>query len=168
MPTESQEIEFSELLMRNHNTINNICLRYCGDNMFYFDELRQECVMAIWREFSIYDLSRLRNPSAESNWIYKICYLHIAYYLRTPQNQDIHTSTDISDIEHLINTEPTQDRSLLDELTLQLKPHECVMLNHYLNDDSYTTISRVEGITEDNARKQMSRLLNKIRILLHR
>ena len=48
MPTVQQEREFSDLLKRNDQTINSICLRYCGGNAFYFDELRQECALELW------------------------------------------------------------------------------------------------------------------------
>ena len=74
MPTQQQEIEFGDLLNRNCQTINSICLRYCGGNAFYFDELRQECAVAIWAEFSRYGLDRFRGDSAESTWIYQISY----------------------------------------------------------------------------------------------
>ena len=32
MPTQQQEIEFGDLLNRNSQIINSICLRYCGGN----------------------------------------------------------------------------------------------------------------------------------------
>lgn len=54
MPVQQQEIEFSNLLERHNQTIDSICIRYCGGDAFYFDELRQECAMAIWTEFSRY------------------------------------------------------------------------------------------------------------------
>lgn len=122
---QQQEIEFSDLLNRNFQTINGICLRYCGGNAFYFDELRQECALAIWFEFSRYDLDRFRGDSAESTWIYQISYHAIIDYFRN-------------------------------------------LLDHYLSDDSYSTIARTEGITESNARKRMSRLLNKLKMLIHK
>ena len=42
------------------------------------------------------------------------------------------------------------------------------MLDHYLNEDSYLTIARAEGITESNARKRMSRLISKLKMLIHK
>lgn len=60
------------------------------------------------------------------------------------------------------------DWNLLDELTEQLNNKERALLTHFLNDDSYYTIAQSEGITESNARKRMSRLLNKLKMLIHK
>ena len=166
MPTQQQEIEFGDLLNRNSQTINSICLRYCGGNAFYFDELRQECAVAIWAEFSRYGLDRFRGDSTEATWIYQISYHAIVDYLRNPNHQEFLSVCDLYSLENLYGSELlSQARdgwSLIDELT------ERNLLDHYLNDDSYSTIARTEGITESNARKRMSRLLNKLRMLIHK
>ncbi len=172
MPTLQQEIEFSDLLKRNYQTINSICLRFCGGNTFYFDELRQECALAIWTEFSHYGLDRFRGDSTEATWIYQISYHAIVDYLRNPNHQEFLSVCDLYSFENLYGSElMSQARdgwSLIDELSEHLDYKERNLLNHYLSDDSYSTISRTEGITESNARKRMSRLLNKLRMLIHK
>ena len=168
MPMQQQEIEFSDLLNRNFQTINGICLRYCGGNAFYFDELRQECALAIWFEFSRYDLDRFRGDSAESTWIYQISYHAIIDYFRNPNHQEFQSVCDLYSLEHLTDSQSRDDWHLLDELTTQLNHSERNLLDHYLSDDSYSTIARTEGITESNARKRMSRLLNKLKMLIHK
>ena len=172
MPTLQQEIEFSDLLKRNYQTINSICLRFCGGNTFYFDELRLECALAIWTEFSHYGLDRFRGDSAESTWIYQISYHAVIDYLRNPNHQEFQSVCDLYGLENLYGSElMSQARdgwSLIDELSEQLDYKERNLLNHYLSDDSYSTISRTEGITESNARKRISRLLNKLRMLIHK
>lgn len=167
MLTRQQEIEYNDLLNRNYPTINTICLRYCGGNDFYFDELRQECAMAIWAEFSRYGLTRLRDDSSESTWIYQISYHAIVHYLRNTKYTEFPSVSEKYNIENFGSIE-NHDWHMLDELTTQLNKRERNMLNHYLNDDSYSTIARVEGITQSNARKQMSRLLSKIKMLVHK
>ena len=167
MLTRQKEIEYNNLLNRNYTTINAICLRYCGGNTFYFDELRQECAMEIWAEFSRYGLARLRDDSSESTWIYQISYHAIAHYLRNNKHIEFPSVGEKYDIENFASNE-NHDCQLLDELTTQLNKRERNMLNHYLNDDSYSTIARVEGISPSNARKQMSRLLNKMKMLVHK
>ena len=172
MPTLQQEIEFSDLLKRNYQTINSICLRYCGGNAFYFDELRQECALAIWAEFCRYGLSRFRGDSTEATWIYQISYHAIVDYLRNPNHQEFLSVCDLYGLENLYGSELMSQAldgwSLIDELSEHLDYKERNLLNHYLSDDSYSTISRTEGITESNARKRMSRLLNKLRMLIHK
>ena len=168
MRTQRQEIEFSTLMNRNCNTINSICLRYCEGNAFYFDELRQVCALAIWDELIRYGLARLRDENSESIWIYKISYHAIIHYLRNTNHQELQSVCDLHCLEHLTDGQSRDDWQLLDELTTQLNNSERNMLNHYLNDDSYSTIARVEGITQSNARKQMSRLLSKIKMLVHK
>lgn len=168
MPTQQQEIEFGDLLKRNNQTINRICLRYCEGNAFYFDELRQECAMAIWVEFSRYGLDRFRGDSAESTWIYQISYHAIVDYLRNPKHQEFQSVCDLYSLEHLADSQSHDDWHLLDDLAAQLSHSERNMLDHCLNEDSYSTIARAEGITESNARKRMSRLLNKLKMLVHK
>jgi len=168
MPTQQQEIEFGDLLKRNNQTINRICLRYCEGNAFYFDELRQECAMAIWAEFSRYGLDRFRGDSAESTWIYQISYHAIVDYLRNPKHQEFQSVCDLYSLEHLADSQSHDDWHLLDDLAAQLSHSERNMLDHCLNEDSYSTIARAEGITESNARKRMSRLLNKLKMLVHK
>ena len=168
MPTQQQEIEFGDLLNRNCQTINSICLRYCGGNAFYFDELRQECAVAIWAEFSRYGLDRFRGDSAVSTWIYQISYHAVIDYLRNPNHQEFQTVCDLYSLEYLTDNPSLNDWNLFDELTAQLNHSERNLLDHYLNDDPYTSIARTEGITESNARKRMSRLLNKLKMLIHK
>ena len=165
---QQQEIEFGDLLNRNSQIINSICLRYCGGNAFYFDELRQECAMAIWAEFSRYGLDRFRGDSAESTWIYQISYHAVIDYLRNPNHQEFQSVCDLYGLEYLTDNPSRDDWNLLDELTAQLNLSERNLLDHYLNDDSYNAIARTEGITESNARKRMSRLLNKLKMLIHK
>lgn len=168
MPTQQQEIEFRDLLNRNCQTINSICLRYCGGNAFYFDELRQECAVAIWAEFSRYGLDRFRGDSAESTWIYQISYHTVIDYLRNPNHQKFQTVCDPYCLKPLTDNPSRDDWNLFDEITAQLNLSERNLLDHYLSDDSYSTIARTEGITESNARKRMSRLLNKLKMLIHK
>lgn len=168
MSTQQQEIEFGDLLNRNSQTINSICLRYCGGNAFYFDELRQECAVAIWAEFSRYGLDRFRGDSAESTWIYQISYHAVIDYLRNPNHQEFQTVCDLYSLEYLTDNPSLNDWNLFDEITVQLNLNERNLLDHYLNDDSYSTIARTEGISESNARKRMSRLLNKLKMLIHK
>lgn len=166
MATLQQEIEFSNLLNRNIQTINSICLRYCGGNAFYFDELRQECAMAIWAEVSRHSLDRFRGESTEATWIYQIAFHAVANYLRNPNHQEFLSRCDLSDMNGRPDSEMTNGWNLLDELSEHLDNRERKLLDHYLNDDSYSAIARVEGITESNARKRMSRLLNKLKMLV--
>lgn len=168
MPMQQQEMEFGDLLNRNSHTINSICLRYCGGNAFYFDELRQECALAIWAEFRRYGLDRFRGDSAESTWIYQISYHAVIDYQCNPNHQEFQTVCDLYRLEH-ITDDPSRDNwNQFDELTAQLNHSERNLLDHYLSDDSYSTIARTEGITESTARKRMSRLLNKMKMLIHK
>lgn len=168
MPTSQQEIEFSELLERNCQAINSICLRYCGGSTFYFDELRQECTLAIWAEFSRHGLDRFRGNSAEATWIYQIAFHAVANYFRNPHHQELLSRSDLYDWHDRTDSDAPNNWSLLDELAEHLDNRERKLLDHYLNNDFYSTISRLEGITESNARKRMSRLLNKLKILINK
>lgn len=167
MPTQQQEIEFGDLLNRNSQIINSICLRYCGGNAFYFDELRQECAVAIWSEFSRYGLDRFRGDSAESTWIYQISYHAVIDYLRKSKEVRFLSFDDLSDTD-LVTTDTQHDWQLFDELKEHLNHNEQTLLDYYINDEPCSTISHAEGITETAARKRMSRLINKLKMLVHK
>ena len=166
MLTQQQEIEFGELLKRNNQTISSVCFRHCGGNAYYFDELRQECAVAIWKEFSRYGISRFRGDSAESTWIYQISYHAVVDYLRNHHHNDFLTVSELYNMEP--RSEGSDDWNLIDELTEQLNDKERALLVYFLNDELYSAIARSEGITETNARKRMSRLIHKLKMLIHK
>ena len=168
MSTAQQEKAFKDLLNRNYPIINTLCNKYCRDNDFYFDELRQECAMAIWKEFNRDGLDSFRGDSSESTWIYKISFHAIAQYLRNPKHQELLSFKDLYDPELLADNDKNNDWQLLDELRQQLNNRERTMLDHLLNEDSYSTIAHIEGISQSNARKRMSRLINKLKSLSHK
>lgn len=168
MPTAQQEIEFNDLLTRNYPVINSICLRCCRGNAYYFDELRQECILEIWAEFSQYGLARFRGDSAESTWIFQIAYHAIVHYLRNPKHTEFQCINNIHGTELLTIDENSYEWHLLDELMEQLDNHDRDLLDHYLLGDSYATIAHSEGITEANARQRMSRLIKKLKMLIHK
>ena len=168
MPVQQQEIEFSNLLERHNQTINCICIRYCGGDAFYFDELRQECAMAIWTEFSRYGCNRLRSSRAEATWIQQISYHAVVNYQRKPYHPKNQSSCDTDSLVHLPDSQSSDNWNLLDDLTAQLNNRERILLDHYLLGDSYATIAHSEGITEANARQRMSRLIKKLKMLIHK
>lgn len=167
MPTQQQEIEFNELLCRNNLTINSLCLRFSADNAFYFDELRQECTLAIWMEFSRYGIGRFRGDSTESTWIHQISYHAIIHYLSNPKHTEFQSVCDIYNLDQNLDNDDRNDIHLLDDITERLTNRERTMLDHYLKEDSYSTIAKTEAITEANARQRMSRLINKLKMLVH-
>ncbi|MBP9991693.1 MAG: sigma-70 family RNA polymerase sigma factor [Bacteroidales bacterium] len=168
MSYSQQEIAFNNLMVRNNATIVRLCMKYCGGNAFYFDELRQECTLAIWAEFKRYGLNRFRGDSAESTWINQISFNAIAVYYRNHKPQEYQSICGQFAPDYLTDSENRDDWKLLDDLFEQLNNRERVMFDHFLNEDSYATIAHIEGITEDNARKRMSRLLNKLKMLIHK
>lgn len=167
MPTQQQETEFNDLLCRNNTTVNSLCLRFSGGNAFYFDELRQECTLAIWTEYSRYGLGRFRGDSTESTWIYQICYHAIVHYLRNPKHAEFQSVCDLYAMDQSLKNDDRNDLHLLDELAERLNNRERTMLDHYLKEDTYSTIAKTEAITEANARQQMSRLIKKLKMLVH-
>lgn len=168
MSTQQQEIEFNELLNRNYPTINSVCMGFCCGNTFYFDELRQECVLALWAEFSRYGLSRFRGDSTEATWIYQISYHAVLRYLQQPVHKEVLSIHSQHETESLALTDDKDEWHLLDEVMEHLGSRERAMLGYYLNEDSYSTIAAKEGISEAGARKRMSRLLCKLKILIRK
>lgn len=118
-------------------------------------------------EFSRYGRDRFRGDSAETTWIYQISYHAIVHYLRNPKHTEFQSVCDPYDLDQNLNNDDRNDLNMLDELTKHLNNRERTMLDHYLKEDSYSTIAKTEAITEANARQQMSRLINKLKMLVH-
>lgn len=165
MPSRQQlEIEFEELLNRHSLTINKICWVYSEYNRFYFDELRSRCVIDLWREFSRFGTSRFRGESSEATWVYQIVLHAAARYFRNPHNLQFPSLKEQT--APSIASEDFDAMAMIEDLTLQLNNTDRLLLMHYLDNHSYSTIAEQDNISEASARKRMSRLLSKIRSLI--
>lgn len=165
MPSRQQlEIEFEELLNRHSLTINKICWVYSEYNRFYFDELRSRCVIDLWREFSRFGTSRFRGESSEATWVYQIVLHAAARYFRNPRNLQFPSLKEQT--APSIASEDFDAMAMIEDLTLQLNNTDRLLLMHYLDNHSYSTIAEQDNISEASARKRMSRLLSKIRSLI--
>lgn len=166
MSEQKHEMEFKNLLNRNSRVIKTVCLRFSDGNDFFFDELHQECVLAIWQEFSKFGFQRFRCDSAESTWIRGICYHAAMHYICDPKHQELYTLIDMTVVVE--DGVERDDWPLIDEIKEQINNQERDMLDHYLDEDTYSAMASAEGISEAGVRKRMSRLLNKLRILFNK
>ena len=166
MSTQKHEFDFINLLNRNSKAIIAVCSRFSDGNDFFFDELHQECLIAIWDELSRYGNSRFRQDSTESTWVHGICYHAAVHYICNPEHQELDAIRNMN--EKITDGKGLDDWQLMDELKEQLSNHERIMLDYYLNGDTYGTMANVEGISEAGARKRMSRLFDKLRKIIQK
>lgn len=99
--------------------------------------------------------------------LYQISYHAIIDYLRKSKEVRFLSFDDLSDTD-LVTTDTQHDWQLFDKLKEHLNHNEQTLLDYYINDEPYSTISHAEGITETAARKRMSRLINKLKMLVHK
>lgn len=163
MSQQGQEIEFEKLLLRNNPVICKVCWQYCGGSDFCFEELRSLCVIELWHEFG-----HFRGESKESTWVYQIS-LHVALrYIRNPHNSGLPPLTGLHEARQFVAGNDGQKAIfLLEELSGLLTDEERHLFDSYLGRNTYSEIATRDGITETTARKRMSRLLKKLKMLIH-
>lgn len=159
-----RQVEFENLLLRNNAIICKICWMYCDGCGFYFDELRQECAAALWKEFCRHN--RFRQDSSESTWVYQIVSHAAISYMRSRKHKQLPPIDKEHEWNLLANAADPDGTLLFNELIGQLDVCEKKMMSYYLDNRSYNDIAQQECITEDNARQRMSRLLKKLKRLL--
>ena len=151
-------------MMANHQAmIHKICWFVSRGDSFLFDEMKQEVSMKLWIEYSRFGLQRFQHKSKLSSWLYKIAFysaLQYCYYTERT-TKDI----DYLPMQALDNYDPPKDEgtTFIEQLAESLSPRDRRWLGHYLNQQDYATIASMEGISQETARKRMSRLFKDIR-----
>jgi RNA polymerase sigma-70 factor, ECF subfamily len=157
------EKEFLQLVTSHKALIYKICHTYERDEGLRND-LFQEIILNLWKAFPKYDATM-----KWTTWAYRIG-LNIAITQR--RKQRIKTTALADDFEKTLSDTPydyTVEERLkaLHEAIAQLNAAEKALILLYLDDVSYSDISEIIGISENNVGVKLNRIKSKLKAILN-
>jgi len=156
---------FAALVTRHVNLVYSVALRRSG-NPHHAEEITQAVFIVLARK-----ASGLRQGRALSSWLFQTTRLTAANFVRSEQRR--RTREQEAHMQSLAN-EPsaevwTRIAPLLDDAVAALREKErrAVLLRFY-EDKNLCEVGAALGISEEAAKKRVSRALEKLRMRLHR
>ncbi len=156
------EEEFLQLVKTHKALIYKICHTYERDDGLRND-LFQEIILNLWKAFPKYDES-----TKWTTWAYKIG-LNVAITLIRKRRMP--TAALTAEFERTLSDTPydytVEDRlKTLHQAIAQLNAAEKALILLYLDDISYSDISEIIGITENNVGVKLNRIKSKLKAIL--
>ena len=157
------EKQFATYLKEHQGIVHKVCGMYRRDPDDKKD-LFQEIVVQLWWAFP-----KFRHESKVSTWIYQIA-LNVAISdLRKESRKPSQTSIDefsgqLADNEP--DTELEEKLALLNRAIVELSDIEKAILMLYFEEKSNDEIAEIMGITINNVRVKMTRIREKLRVLM--
>lgn len=158
------EQEFSDIVNRNSGILFKVCWMFFSGNNYQFQELRQEILLALWKEYKQYGRSRFGSVS-ETNWTYTIAWRAALVYCRNLSREKEIISLDSEMLDQIPASDNNEIIDALREFISNLNDNDRRWVSYYLDQYSYDTISELEGLSKVSARKRMSRMIQKLRML---
>lgn len=152
--------------------IDRICNTYAQGNEYLIDDLRNEAILALWREYNRYRFSRLRRKSNELPWVYSIvCNAMRNYMERTFSQPGIMYSDNIEKAFANCADVSDNDNDSIRHVSLyeainKLKPDEKAVVLLVLEGYPYSEIASSLGISESAVGSRLSRIVKKLRKLM--
>ena len=154
------EATFIQLLNSNQGIIAKVCSVYCNQKEDY-EDLFQEITYQAYKGFSSF-----RGDAKFSTWLYRIA-LNTAissFRKKKPQLSFLAELPDnVTDTSH--NNE--EEKQHLIHAIKQLNETERAIITLYLDELSYTEISAIIGISENNVGVKINRIKNKLYTILN-
>lgn len=151
------EHSFEALIARQASIIAKVCYMYATDAQ-HFDDLRQECMINIWR-----GLERFRGESRESTWVYRACInTCITFYRRTRRH--IEGAVPLDTVFDL----PAEDDDRMERIAMlyrlisQLSDIDKAVIMMWLDEMSYDEIAEATGITRNTVASRLRRIKVKL------
>ncbi len=153
--------DFLSRLQEHKLIIYKICNSYCK-NTSYRDDLAQEITYQLWRSFHHF------NGSVKfSTWMYRVALnVAITFYRKTKTSEAIiqlgEPDTEIEDKKE-DSSELEKNKNLLQQFINELKELDKALMILYLEENSYSEMSEILGITETNVATRISRIKDKLK-----
>jgi RNA polymerase sigma factor (sigma-70 family) len=148
--------KFVQIISENQNLIFKICNSYCSDQETRKD-LEQEILMQLWQSFGKFD-GRVKITT----WMYRVALnTAISYYRKNSKQSARKVDLDISiisipDIEY---DHQTDEKILfLYKVIERLNKMDKALVLLYLDNQKYSEISEILGISESNVSTKISRI----------
>jgi RNA polymerase sigma-70 factor (ECF subfamily) len=154
------EMEFETIINDNQAIINKVCFGYTN-NLEDRNDLRQEIIIQIWKAYP-----KFNYQSKISTWIYRIALnTAISNFRRNKRNNvsDELLSAHYQIPEEADNIELEENILRLYRLIHRLDDLEKAIMMLYLDDNSYSDIAAIVGITETNVATKINRIKAKLK-----
>ncbi len=152
--------EFIKAIDEHQAIINKICFSYtnnCEDRL----DLKQEILIQLWKAYP-----NFRNESKLSTWIYRVALNTAVSNLRRAKRkiQSGELTENCSQVPSEEKTiEQSEDIAKLYRLIYRLNDLEKAIMILYLDDQSYSEIAGIVGISETNVATKISRIKMKLK-----
>ncbi|MBK8389375.1 MAG: sigma-70 family RNA polymerase sigma factor [Saprospiraceae bacterium] len=152
---------FLKIIEENQGIIYKVCKMY-RDGPQDQEDLFQEIVLQLWKAFP-----KFRAESKVSTWMYRIALnTAIATFRKNTislsQNDVLPDHMPVSTIQ-----ETSENEEKLFEAIRKLNQAERALIALFLEDYSYKEIAHLAGITENNVGVKISRIKEKLKIILN-
>jgi RNA polymerase sigma factor (sigma-70 family) len=152
--------EFIKVINENQAIINKICFGYANNVEDRLD-LKQEILIQLWKAYP-----RFNHGSKITTWIYRIALnTAISNFRKAKRNIKgrgiTHNDYDIPEIED--NIERNESIRKLYQLIYRLNDLEKAIMLLYLEDQPYSEIAKIVGISETNVATKISRIKLKLK-----
>ena len=152
---------FLKIIEENQGIIYKVCKMY-RDGPQDQEDLFQEIALQLWKAFP-----KFRAESKVSTWMYRIALnTAIATFRKNTislsQNDVLPDHMPVSNIQ-----ETSENEEKLFEAIRRLNQAERALIALFLEDYSYKEIAHLAGITENNVGVKISRIKEKLKIILN-
>ena len=161
---QSTENQFVEIIKLHQGIVHKVCGMYRHDPNDRKD-LFQEIVIQLWRAFP-----KFRQESKISTWIYQIA-LNVAisdFRKESRRPQKVELSENLMNISDNACDFDTEEKIQQMHLAIaQLSEVEKAIMMLYFEEKNNEEIAEIVGITQNNVRVKMTRIREKLRLLIN-
>ena len=154
--------QFVSLLEQNRRIVYKVAATY-SRNPADREDLAQEIVVQLWRSFARYD-----EGYRFSTWMYRVALnVAISFYRRESRRSRSEVSAEdaVQEVASLASepAEVDDDIRLLRQLIEQLDELDRAVMILYLDDNPYSMIAEILGISETNVGTKINRIKQRLR-----
>lgn len=158
-----QNNNFDSLYHLYYTKIHRLCKGYFNGDNDIASDAAQEVFIKVWE-----NLSKFRNESNISTWIFRIASNTCLMYLRKQSTRKEVKTNQFSEISAETDSIETEDKlSNMYSCIQQLEPTNKLIIMMVLEDLSYDKIAIIIGITEENLRVRIHRIKTKLTKCVH-
>lgn len=153
-----QDKNFDTIYQLYYAKVYRLCKGYFNGDNDIASDVTQEVFIKVWE-----NLSKFRNESNLSTWIYKITSNTCLMYLRKASNRKVVATNEFTEINNVTDLQETEEKfSKMYNCINQLEPSNKLIIIMVLEDLEYDKIATVIGITEENLRVRIHRIKSKL------
>ncbi len=155
------EKEFVALIDTHQRILHKVANLYC-DTREERRDLIQEMILQAWRSYSNY-----RAEAAFSTWLYRVALnTAISHLKKETCRPDRYTNDTLPTIADFKDTEADEQLNMLYAAIKQLNDMEKALVALYLDEQPYQTIAEILGISANNVGVKMSRVKEKLSLII--